>query len=124
MVTRFGSDVVLKFALPAYTVALSSIGLVHTGWQLAIVLFLFGVSGNVCNISVNTQGVAAERLYGRPIMASFHGGWSLAGFTGALIGLVMINLKIIPLWHFVTIIFLVWLIVRINYPYLIRNNFV
>jgi len=120
LVTRFGSDVVLKFALPAYTVALSSIGLVHTGWQLAIVLFLFGVSGNVCNISVNTQGVAAERLYGRPIMASFHGGWSLAGFTGALIGLVMINLKIIPLWHFVTIIFLVWLIVRINYPYLIK----
>ncbi len=120
LVTRFGSDVVLKFALPAYTLALSSIGLVHTGWQLAIVLFLFGVSGNVCNISVNTQGVAAERLYGRPIMASFHGGWSLAGFTGALIGLVMINLKVIPLWHFVVIIFIVWLIVRLNYPYLIK----
>lgn len=120
LVTRFGSDVVLKFGLPAYTIALTAIGLVQTGWQLAIVLFLFGVSGNVCNISVNTQGVAAERLYGRPIMASFHGGWSLAGFTGALIGLLMINLKVVPLWHFVTIIIIVWLIVRINYPYLIK----
>ncbi|HPF51738.1 MAG TPA: MFS transporter [Draconibacterium sp.] len=120
LVTRFGSDVVLKFGLPAYTIALTAIGLVQTGWQLAIVLFLFGVAGNACNISVNTQGVAAEKLYGRPIMASFHGGWSLAGFTGALIGLLMINLKVIPLWHFVTIIILVWLIVRINYPYLIK----
>lgn len=120
LVTRFGSDVVLKFGLPAYTVALTSIGLVQSGWQLAVVLFLFGVSGNVCNISVNTQGVAAERLYGRPIMASFHGGWSLAGFTGALIGLLMINLKVIPVWHFVTIVLTVWVIVQINYPYLVK----
>ena len=122
LVTRFGSHNVLKFALPAYTVALASIGLVQAGWQLAIVLFLFGVAGNVCNISVNTQGVAAERLYGRPIMASFHGGWSLAGFTGALIGFAMINLKVVPLWHFVFIIVIVWTIVRINYPYLLQNE--
>ena len=122
LVTRFGSHNVLKFALPAYTVALASIGLVQAGWQLAIVLFLFGVAGNVCNISVNTQGVAAERLYGRPIMASFHGGWSLAGFTGALIGFAMINLKVVPLWHFVFIIVIVWSIVRINYPYLLQNE--
>lgn len=124
LVTRFGSDNVLKFALPAYTLALSSIGLVQSGWQLALVLFVFGLAGNLCNISVNTQGVAAERLYGRPIMASFHGGWSLAGFTGALIGLIMINLKINPFWHFVTIIGVVWLIVRINYPYLVRTSIV
>lgn len=122
LVTRFGSHNVLKFALPAYTVTLASIGLVQAGWQLAIVLFMFGVAGNVCNISVNTQGVAAERLYGRPIMASFHGGWSLAGFTGALIGFLMINLKVIPLWHFVFIIVIVWTIVRINYPYLLQNE--
>lgn len=122
LVTRFGSHNVLKFALPAYTFALTSIGLVQAGWQLAIVLFLFGITGNVCNISVNTQGIAAERLYGRPIMASFHGGWSLAGFTGALIGLLMINLKVIPLWHFVFIIVIVWIIVRINSPHLLQNE--
>lgn len=122
LVTRFGSHNVLKVGLPIYTLALTSIGFVQAGWQLAIALFLFGVSGNTCNISVNTQGVAAERLYGRPIMASFHGGWSLAGFTGALIGLVMINLKVPPVWHFVTIILIVWTIVRINYPHLVRTD--
>ena len=90
------------------------------GWQLAIALFLFGLSGNLCNISINTQGVAAERLYERPIMASFHGGWSLAGFTGALIGLLMINLKVPPHWHFITIILIVWMIVWINYPFLVK----
>jgi MFS family permease len=124
LVTRFGSHRVLQFAFPAYTMALASIGLVNVGWQLAISLFLFGVSGNMCNISVNTQGVEAERLYGRPIMASFHGGWSLAGFTGALIGLVMINLKINPFWHFVIVAILVWIILRINYPFLVRSEIV
>ncbi len=124
LVTRFGSHRVLQFAFPAYTMALASIGLVNVSWQLAISLFLFGVSGNLCNISVNTQGVEAERLYGRPIMASFHGGWSLAGFTGALIGLVMINLKINPFWHFVIVAILVWIILRINYPFLVRSEIV
>jgi len=122
LVTRFGSHKVLRFALPAYTICLSNVGLVQTGWQLAIALFVFGLFGNMCNISINTQGVAAERIYGRSIMASFHGGWSLAGFTGALIGLVMINLKVPVYWHFVSVILLVWTIVWINYPFLVRSK--
>ncbi|HEX7583105.1 MAG TPA: MFS transporter [Prolixibacteraceae bacterium] len=122
LVTRFGSHRVLLFALPAYTICLSNVGLVQAGWQLAIALFLFGLTGNMCNISINTQGIGAERLYERPIMASFHGGWSLAGFTGALIGLAMINLKVPPYWHFVTVILIVWTIVWINYPFLVKTN--
>jgi MFS family permease len=122
LVTHFGSHKVLPFALPAYTIVLSLIGLVVTGWQLAIALFLFGVFGNLCNISINTQGVAAEKLYQRSIMASFHGGWSLAGFTGALIGIAMINFNVRPFWHFVTIILIVWMIVWVNYPYLDRTK--
>jgi fucose permease len=74
----------------------------------------------MCNISINTQGVAAERLYHRPIMASFHGGWSLAGFTGALIGLIMINLKIIPLWHFVTVIIIMLSVIWFNRSYILE----
>ena len=58
----------------------------------------------------------------RPIMASFHGGWSLAGFTGALIGLLMINLKVAPYWHFITVILIVWVIVWINHPFLIKGK--
>jgi MFS family permease len=120
LVTRFGSHKTILFALPAYTICLSNIGLVRQGWQLAIALFLFGLAGNLCNISINTQGVASENQYKRPIMASFHGGWSLAGFTGALIGLLMINLKIEPYWHFITVILIVWTIVWINHPFLVR----
>jgi MFS family permease len=122
LVTRFGSRKVLLFALPVYSICLSNIGLVKEGWQLAIALFLFGLAGNLCNISINTQGVAAERVYQRPIMASFHGGWSIAGFTGALIGLTMINLKIVPFWHFVTVILIVWIMIWFNHQYLVKGK--
>ena len=123
LVTRFGSHRVISVALPLYTICLTNVGLVTAGWQLAIALFLFGLTGNVCNISINTQGVGAERLYDRPIMASFHGGWSLAGFTGALIGLIMINLKVPPYWHFVTVVLIVWTIVWLNYPFLVQGDY-
>jgi len=122
LVTRFGSRKVALFAIPMYSICLSNIGLVREGWQLAIGLFLFGLAGNLCNISINTQGVAAERLYQRSIMASFHGGWSIAGFAGALIGLAMINLKIVPYWHFVTVILIVWTIIWFNHQYLVKGK--
>ena len=122
LVTHFGSRRVILFALPLYTICLSNIGLVKAGWQLALALFFFGLAGNMCNISINTQGVSAERLYERPIMASFHGGWSLAGFTGALIGLLMINLKVAPYFHFLTVIMIVWVIVWINHPFLVKGK--
>ena len=122
LVTRFGSEKVILFAIPAYTLTLITIGLVQSGWQLTLVLFMFGLFGNMNNIAINTQGIAAERLYGRPIMASFHGGWSLAGFTGALIGLALINLELTPFQHFTVVVLLVWGIIAFNYPFLVRSN--
>lgn len=120
LVTKFGSHKTILFALPAYTLCLNNIGWVNAGWKLAIALFLFGIAGNLCNISTNTQGVTIEKLYARPIMASFHGVWSLAGFTGAFIGLMMVNLNVPPKWHFLVVLLIVWIIFRINYPFLVR----
>lgn len=122
LVTRFGSKRIILLAIPLYTLCLSNIGLVKEGWQLAVALYLFGLAGNLCNISINTQGIATEHLYQRPIMSSFHGGWSVAGFTGALTGMFVIGLKIEPFWHFTGIILLVWAILWINYPHLVGGR--
>lgn len=122
IVTRFGSSKVVMFALPAYAICMSNLGLVNEGWQLGIALFAFGIAGNLCNISINTQGVSTEKLYGRSIMASFHGGWSIAGFTGALIGMLMINLKVVPYLHFLTVILIVATIISFNHHHLIKGK--
>ncbi len=55
------------------------------------------------NISMNTQAVATETLYDKPIMASFHGLWSMAGFTGAAVGTLMVRFSVLPPYHFLSI---------------------
>lgn len=100
LVSRFGSRRMLVIAAILYPAILISLGAVTTVWELTVGLFFFGISANLCNISVNTQGVGVERLYQRSIMATFHGLWSLAGFTGGLISTLMVGYDISPLWHF------------------------
>lgn len=119
LTTAFGSKKVLSIATPLYALALTNIALASAGWQLAIFLLMFGISGNLCNIALNTQGVAAESYYGKPIMTSFHGAWSIGGFSGALIGLLMVNLHIIPHHHFLIVAALAWTHIAINYRYLL-----
>jgi len=100
VITRIGSRKLLLFALPLYATALFGLGLAQTTLHLIAVLFCFGFTSNAVNISINTQAVATEKLYGKPILASFHGLWSLAGFAGAAIGTLMIGKGIDPSVHF------------------------
>ena len=131
LVNKFGSKAALTFAALLYPGGLLLLGAVQEIWQLFGALFLFGVFGNLSNISVNTQGVGVERLYRRSIMASFHGLWSLAGFVGGLIATLMVSLNVSPFWHFVfiniltvTILFFAikYVVPRDNKPVMAKEN--
>lgn len=100
LVSRYGSKLVLTVAALLYPAALVGLGAASSIGQLTLGLFLFGITANLCNIAVNTQGVGVERLYNRSIMASFHGLWSLAGFCGGLVSTLMVGYDIPPLMHF------------------------
>jgi MFS family permease len=103
MVAKFGSKYVVICAALLYAITLPVLGFVVHPWQLVLCLFVFGIAGNILNISVNTQAVGTEQIYGRSIMASYHGIWSLAGFSGAAIGTLLISLKLLPYQHFLII---------------------
>ncbi len=120
VVTRYGSQKILLLSLPLYALSLTFMGMVTQTWQLALALFIFGVCGNFCNISINTQGVYTEQIFRKPIMGSFHGSWSLAGFCGALVGLGMMALKLSPHEHFLIIFLVIGLIIWTNYSYLVK----
>src|SRR5690606_11192902 len=122
MVNRFGSKLVLPIVAIIYALILIPIALSPNAWYLGASLFLYGVAGNLCNISVNTQGVLAEDMYGKSIMSSFHGAWSLAGFTGALIGLLMTNIGFNTLTHFLIIVALLIVNILWNRPYLLAEQ--
>jgi hypothetical protein len=50
---------------------------------LAVALLLLGGAMGVLDVSMNAHGVVVERVAGRPVMSSLHGGWSLGGLVGA-----------------------------------------
>lgn len=118
LISRIGSKRIFPISLMGYILALLAVGLSSTEYSLIISLIIFGFFGNFCNISINTQAVTLESQYDRPIMASFHGGWSLAGLMGAAMGLLMSTLHIRPIYHFCIIGSLVFITLALNMNYL------
>ena len=122
LVTQFGSRKIVLFGMLLYAFCLPFLGLATSIWQLSIGLFLFGFFGNFCNIAVNTQGIYTQQLFEKPIMGSFHGSWSLAGFAGALVGLGMLYFKLTPFYHFVVVFIFVLLLSGFNYKFLVKTK--
>ncbi len=50
-------------------------------------LALYGVALGVVDATTNMQAVALEHRYGRPILPSFHGAWTLGGVVGSALTL-------------------------------------
>lgn len=121
LIARKGSRIITIFAGISYIFVLLFLGMAHTSYQLVGFLMLFGFSGNILNIAVNSQAVEIEALYERPIMASFHALWSIAAFTGALIGTLMLSLDVAPYGHFLLICIIAIIIIFFSYPYLLRT---
>jgi large-conductance mechanosensitive channel len=103
-----------------YVFSLTNLGLASTALQLSLGLFTFGIFGNLANIAVNTQGVYTEVLFKKNIMSSFHGMWSFAGFTGALVGLGMLALHLSPYHHFLIVALIVFLMIAFNFKFLVK----
>jgi MFS family permease len=122
LVTKIGSRKVVIFAVFMYSIILFTIGLAYNTYLLVAILFFFGLISNMVNISVNTQAVGVEFLYKRSIMASFHGIWSLAAFTGAAIGTFMIGADIVPYQHFLIIMIIVILSIFASGSHLLKKD--
>lgn len=122
LVVRKGSKKVICIAAVSYAVILVALGFAEKTYQLVIALFAFGFAGNMGNISVNTQAIGVESLYKKNIMASFHGIWSVAGFSGAAAGTLMNGLGIDPGYHFLIVLTLSVFIFLAAAPFLLQAD--
>ena len=91
LVNKFGSKKMLVLSEVLYAAVLFCIGCSSTVAALIAALVGFGMMANLMNIATNTQACLVEKMYGRNIMSSFHGLWSLGGFAGGIIGAVFAN---------------------------------
>ena len=122
LVSRFGSRRSVITGALLYPLNLILLAAAGSTLQLTLALFLFGLFANLINIAMNTQAVGVEKLYGRSIMASFHGLWSLAGFSGAVIGTFFVSAGLSPLIHFSIVCGLAGLLVLISYRFTLPHD--
>jgi len=103
LLRRFSSRYIMITGAVLFNIMLCLVGFVSQTWQLAVVLFFFGSSRNLFNISANAQSIGVQKLYGRSIIATFHGIWSTAGFAAAAVGSLIVSMSIAPSWHLLAV---------------------
>jgi MFS family permease len=81
---RFGSAILLRIAGPAVCVTMTAVGFASTRPVLYVSVAAFGLFLGAVDATMNMQGVAVQRRYGRSILVSFHGAWSVGGILGSL----------------------------------------
>ncbi|MGN6799248.1 MAG: MFS transporter [Gaiellaceae bacterium] len=80
---RLPSAVLTRWTTLVFCLMLPLPLLATSPYLLAGILFLFGASNGAMDVSMNAHGVAIQEKLGRPVMSSFHGGWSVGGFASA-----------------------------------------
>ncbi len=100
LLSRFDSRKIMMIGALSFNGMLCAIGFATRSWELALALVCFGSSRNLMNISANAQSIGVQSLFERPVIARFHGVWSLAGFGAAALGSLMVSFAVAPAWHF------------------------
>lgn len=119
LVSRFGSRIVMACAALVLALALPLLLVLSSTPAMAVTLFLFGSGVGTIDVAMNAHGVQVQNLYGRPIMSSLHGLFSVGGLFGSLgLGFLM-KLGLNPVYAIVSISLLLIVITVTQY----RNLF-
>lgn len=121
LMQRIGSKNTVLISLGGFIISLFFIGLTSNMYILGTFFTLFGIFWNMTDISLNTQAIEVERIYGRTIIATFHAGWSIAACIGALIGFLMINLNVSPGIHFMLVTVFCLAVVTYSFRFLLDD---
>jgi MFS family permease len=103
LVASYGSKKVMISTCILSALSLVFAGIFSSYIPAMLVLFLMGISRTIFNLSANTGAIEVQSLYDRPIIAGFHGIWSMACFVAGGIGQLMISLRVSPFFHFLFI---------------------
>src|SRR5215211_802055 len=103
LVQKWGNPRVIQLAATTLCVALPLLPLAPSMPLLMLTLFIFGIGFGLLDVSMNVQAVAIEEGYGRPIMSTFHGVFSIGGLLGAASAGLIAGAGVSPLPHLLAI---------------------
>jgi predicted MFS family arabinose efflux permease len=97
LIHKIGSRRVIIIAAFIIAITLPLLLLMKAVVPMAIVLFLFGCGIGAIDVAMNAHGVQVQNLYGKPIMSSLHGLFSVGGLCGSIGIGFLIKLGLEPL---------------------------
>jgi hypothetical protein len=100
VVPRTGSRRALTTSLAGFACTLLIPAFAPSLLLLAASLFAFAALNSVVDVAMNTQGLALQRLLGRPVLSRLHAMHSLGGVLGAGAGALAARLGAAPPQHF------------------------
>jgi MFS family permease len=103
VVAREGSRATARQSVVVYAALLPVVALAPNLVVLGLALLLFGAAAGALDIAMNAHGLEVERRYERPILSSFHAGWSFGGLAGAGIGALAAWAGVDALSHFAVV---------------------
>ena len=86
LIRRLGSGRLASGGLVALAVAIWAAGVAPSWALLAGALLVAGALDAVVDVAQNAHGLRVQRGYGRSILNTFHGVWSIGAVTGGLLG--------------------------------------
>lgn len=121
-INKFGSRKVMLVSAIMIAIALPILLLTKSAPELAAILFIFGASIGSIDVAMNSHAVLVQEKYGRHIMSSFHGMFSLGGLAGS-IGLgFLIKMGLSPSVAAVSISVMLVVIAGSQYQYLFAKS--
>jgi MFS family permease len=99
LVQKWGNPRVVLVAATALCATLPLLPLAPSMPLLMLTLFVFGTGFGLLDVSMNVQAVAVEEGYGRPIMSTFHGVFSIGGLLGAAVAGLIAGAGVSPFPH-------------------------
>jgi fucose permease len=119
LVQKWGNPRVIRVAATLLCASLPLLPLAPSLTLLMLALFIFGIGFGLLDVSMNVQAVAVEERYGRPIMSTFHGVFSIGGLLGAASAGLIAGAGVAPVPHLLAVALMLLILVTVaNRPLL------
>ncbi|ASK29294.1 MFS transporter [Chryseobacterium sp. T16E-39] len=118
MINKVGSRKVIAASVLLSALLLPWLLIISDVYIMGAVLFAFGCSIGTIDVAMNAHGVQVQNEYGKPIMSSLHGLFSVGGLFGSLgLGFLM-KLGLNPIYAAVSISLLLVFLLVIQFRFL------
>ena len=113
MIREWGNPRVMRIAAALLCASLPLLPLAPTMPVLMLSLLIFGIGFGLLDVSMNVQAVAVEERYGRPIMSTFHGVFSVGGLLGASFAGLVAGVGVAPFPHLLCVALVLLVLVAV-----------